>query len=225
MAVTLATPIVPASLAPHVAGADALYSGIDLSRKLIAMARRDHGAHGRFAVADATDPCMLQRLSWGPFDAAVFLLSIQDIDPLPAALRTVAGGLRARGRLVILMTHPCFRVPRQSGWGWDSGRKLRFRRVDSYLTPNATPMKQFNPGRRGATVSHHRPLGHYMDALAAEGFLVDRLRELTGPRPRSRRETAKAELRAHREIPLFLGIRAVRGSPGMPHTTRARHAS
>lgn len=202
----------PAALAPHVSGVGARYSGIDLSRKLIAVARRDHGGHGRFAVGDATDPGVLRRLGWGPFHAAVFLLSIQDIDPLPAALRVVAAGLRPGGRLAILMTHPCFRVPRQSGWGWDPGRKLRFRRVDSYLTPNAAPMKRYGSGGRGATRSHHRPLQQYMEALADAGFLVERLRELTGPEGGGSGRLARAERRAHREIPLFLGIRAVLAS-------------
>jgi hypothetical protein len=150
-----------------------------------------------------------RRLGWGPFHAAVFLLSIQDIDPLPAALRVVAEGLRPGGRLAILMTHPCFRVPRQSGWGWDPGRKLRFRRVDGYLTPNAAPMKRYGPGGRGATRSHHRPLEQYIAGLANAGFLVERLRELTGPEGGGYGGLSRAERRAHREIPLFLGMRAV----------------
>lgn len=204
----------PAALAPHVSAAGARYSGIDLSQKLIAAARRDHGAHGRFAVADATERGVIRRLGWDPFDAAVFLLSIQDIDPLQAALGAVAEGLRPGGRLAILMTHPCFRVPRQSGWGWDPGRKLRFRRVDSYLSPNAAPMKRFGSSGRGATRSHHRPLETYVEGLAGAGFLVERLRELTGPDGASSRGLSRPERRAHREIPLFLGIRAVLAPSG-----------
>jgi hypothetical protein len=40
--------------------------------------------------------------------------------------------------MVLLLTHPCFRVPRQSGWGWDEQRKLQYRRVDRYLTPSVS---------------------------------------------------------------------------------------
>src|SRR5262245_34296944 len=84
--------------------------------------------------------------------------------------------LRSGGRLVILMTHPCFRVPRQSGWGWDEERKLRFRRVDRYLTPLAVPLKPY-AGGRGATRSYHRPLEAYVSGLANRGLLIDRLLE------------------------------------------------
>ena len=64
------------------------------------------------------------------------------------------------------MTHPCFRVPRQSGEGWDEQRKLLYRRVDRYLSPLAVPMKAY-AGGRAATWSYHRPLEDYVNGLAA----------------------------------------------------------
>ena len=33
------------------------------------------------------------------------------------------------------MTQPAFRQPRDSGWGYDVGRKLAYRRIDGYLNP------------------------------------------------------------------------------------------
>ncbi len=48
------------------------------------------------------------------------MLSIQDMDPLSDVLESAAWAPNLDGRVVILMTHPCFRVPRQSGWGWDA---------------------------------------------------------------------------------------------------------
>src|SRR5690606_21175062 len=109
-------------------------------------------------------------LSPGTFHAAVFLLSIQDIEPLGEALEGVRATLAPGGRLVIVMTHPCFRVPRQSGWGVDEGRGLTYRRVDRYLTELAVPMKRYGRGgREGATRSYHRPLQTYVEALARVG--------------------------------------------------------
>ena len=63
-----------------------------------------------------------------------FLLSVQDMDPLEAVIGEAARALRPGGRLVLFMVHPCFRVPRQSGWGYDPARKLPVRRIDRYLT-------------------------------------------------------------------------------------------
>jgi hypothetical protein len=43
---------------------------------------------------------------------------------------SAAWALQPGGRLVLLLTHPCFRIPRQSNWDWDQGSRLRYRRVD-----------------------------------------------------------------------------------------------
>ena len=103
------------------------------------------------------------------------------------------------------MTHPCFRIPRQSGWDWDENRKLRYRRIDSYLTPLTVPMKEYPGQAGGATISFHRPLEQYINGLGECGLLVDSMSEI--PYPASE-NGAKAEKRASQEIPLFLALRA-----------------
>ncbi|HEX2190479.1 MAG TPA: methyltransferase domain-containing protein [Longimicrobiaceae bacterium] len=187
---------------------------MDASRRLLAFARRHHGSHGRFLLGDATRLGELPELRDASFDAAVFLLSIQNIDPLEDALASAAGLLRPGGRMVLLMTHPCFRVPRQSGWGWDAGRRLRFRRVDRYLTPLAVPAKAYGGERRGATRSYHGPLGAYVNGLASCGLLADAVREIPTHREAPPGPRSRAERLAGREIPLFLGLRATRRQAG-----------
>ena len=76
------------------------------------------------------------------------------------------------------MTHPCFSIPRQSGWG-DEGRKLSFRRVDGYLTARRIPIR-LHGRRRVRSHSYHRPLHSYLNALSAAGFLVERIDEEPG---------------------------------------------
>jgi SAM-dependent methyltransferase len=198
----------PGVLATHIARAGAHYTGIDASPRLLAFARRHHEAHGEFILGDVTRPRTLASVRGGAFDAVTFLLSIQDIEPLESALDSAAQALRAGGRAVLLMTHPCFRIPRQSGWGWDAGRRLRFRRVDRYLTPLDVPMKGYDAGG-GATRSYHRPLEAYVNGLAAHGLLVDRIVEVPALATAVRGEAARAERLALREIPLFLGLRAI----------------
>jgi hypothetical protein len=130
------------------------------------------------------------------------------MNPLEEVLKSAAWALRPGGRLVILMTHPCFRVPRQSGWGWDEGRKLRFRRVDRYLTALAVPLKAYQRGRAGVSRSFHRPLEDYINGLGNCGLLVDCLREVPGYRLPQTGFDSKADQTAREEIPLFLGLRA-----------------
>lgn len=198
-------------LAPHIAQARACYTGIDASPSLLRLARLHHGDAGRFMLGDARRLRAIASISQGEFDAAVFLLSIQDMDPLPSVLESVAWVLRGGGRLVILMTHPCFRVPRQSGWGWHEERKLHYRRVDRYLTPLSVPIKEHPGQSRGVSISFHRPLQQYINTLSECGLLVDQMKEITTYKVKTvepQEAHVKAENLANQEIPLFLGLRA-----------------
>jgi SAM-dependent methyltransferase len=195
-------------LAPHVAERGARYTGVDASARLIDSARRRHGGSGRFVVGDARTLRTVPGLRKASFDAAVFLLSLQDMDPLEPILESVAWALRPTSRIVIVMTHPAFRQPRHSGWGFDEGRKLVYRRIDAYLTPMAVPMKAL--GNRPRTRSFHRPISAYVNGLAAEGFVVDAMIEIPDELDDQRPGGARAGARAAAEIPLFLALRALR---------------
>lgn len=197
----------PGVLAGAIAPTGACYVGVDASERLVRVARARHGHHGRFLVGDARRLRTVHGLSPGGFDGVVFLLSVQDMDPLEDVLREAAWALRHDGRAVLLLTHPCFRIPRQSGWGWDSDRRLAYRRIDRYLTSLAVPMRPPTAGG-GATRSFHRPLGAYINALAACGLLVDAVEEIpTDPTSLPRAVRAPID---NDDIPLFLGLRAVR---------------
>lgn len=195
-------------LAPHIASAGASYTGVDASPRLVRLAQQRHGRSSRFVVGDARKLRLLRRLRGGEYDAATFLLSIQDMDPLKEVLRSTAWALKPGGRVVLLLTHPAFRVPRQSGWGWDEARKLHYRRVDTYLTPLAVPMEVLSGRRREYTRSFHRPLGEYINGLASEWLLVERMLEVPGHKIRGAHGDVEAAHRARQEIPLFLGLRA-----------------
>jgi ubiquinone/menaquinone biosynthesis C-methylase UbiE len=195
-------------LAPYIARSGARYTGVDASPRLIKLARQRHGKQGSFLVGDARNLSALSELHEGEFDGITFLLSIQDMDPLDAVLRSAAWALKPGGRVVLLLTHPAFRIPRQSGWGWDEGRKLHFRRVDSYLTPLAVPMKSLSGKAKAATRSFHRPLGAYVNALADAGLLVEQMDEIPAHKIAAPQSSVQAAHRARQEIPLFLGLRA-----------------
>jgi ubiquinone/menaquinone biosynthesis C-methylase UbiE len=198
-------------LAPYLVDAGARATIVDGSRQLIAAARRRHGrlAGARFVEGDARQLHAVVGLEPQGYDAAVFLLSIQDMDPLDDVVGSVDWALRPASSLVLLMTHPAFRQPRHSGWGVDESRKLTYRRIDSYLTPMAVPMKSLGGGP--PTRSFHRPISAYVNALSRAGFVTDAMLELPDlPSDRRPGRAARGDERAQREIPIFLGLRATR---------------
>ena len=198
-------------LAPHVLRRGATYQGVDGSRTLVQLARKHHGENAKgkaqFILGDVRKLSSSAEVKTGSADVAVFMLSIQDMDPLSEVLAAAAWALKPDARIVIFMLHPAFRVPRQSGWGFDPGRKLTYRRIDSYLTPRAVPMKAYaevSARASGTTMSFHRPLSEYVNGLSKLGFLLERLDEL--PDPNVEKTTKKETL----DIPLFVALKAVR---------------
>ena len=193
------------ALAREVARIGAGYTGVDVSPAMLRHARREFGEYGRFLQADARRLQAHSELGPSRFDAVSFVFSVQDMNPLDEVIDSAAWALRPGGRLAIFMTHPCFRVPRQSGWEWDARRRLHFRRVDRYLgefSVSMQPPTARAEGRALSTRSFHRPLEAYVSALATHGLVIDRLREYA-PRVVDQRERGGID----REIPGFIAIR------------------
>lgn len=196
------------SFAPFVIGAGASYVGIDIAASLLQQARKKNMRGTEFIAGNAKE--LPRTTAPKAFDAATCILALQNIDDLPSVFQGVARALRRGGRFVMVLTHPAFRVPRQSGWGFDDKRSLQYRRVDAYLSCNEVQVL-LNPSkglRSVKTYSYHRPLQDYIEALAAAGFAVNGLEEWTSHRQSESGPKAKAENRARREIPLFMAIRA-----------------
>ncbi len=192
-------------LAHHVLKAGARYLGVDASAAMIRHARKRREGVS-FEVGDARDLAGTTSVDPISCAAVVFMLSVQDMDPLDQVVASAADVLAPGGRLVLFMVHPAFRPPRGSGWGFDPQRKLPYRRIERYLTPSAVPMKEYaevGAGPRGATISFHRPLQDYFAAVTAAGLVVDALEEFPDP-------VGEEKERGSAEIPLFLAVRARR---------------
>ncbi len=69
-------------------------------------------------------------------------------------------------------------------------------------------MKAYS-GRDGTTRSFHRPLEIYVNGLAAQGLLIEQMREIPTLLRSAQGPRASAEHLADQEIPLFLGLRAI----------------
>ena len=213
--------------------------GVDASERLIEAARRGagtvYGAEQEYRVHDAR---RLETLDAGPFDGASCVMALMNIEPLEPVFRGIANSLRPGGAFVGVILHPAFRAPGQTSWGWDEPRGGRaggreagprgsrpgrgeepqarqYRRIDGYLSPGQREIVM-NPGEvaHGAasitTVTYHRPLQTYVRLLAEAGLLIEALEEWPSQRRSQPGPRAAEENRARREIPMFLGFRAVK---------------
>lgn len=189
----------------------AIAIGVDASDKLINLARQRGGQNVQYHVADARKLAHAAVPRLPGVQAVTCVLAIQDIDPLEDLLLSAAWALRPGGRLVIAMTHPAFRSPKATDWGWDYKRRIQYRRVDRYLLPRREKIIT-HPGRPDSpfTWSFHRPLELYVKAIVAAGLLIDRLEEWPSHKRSAPGPRAAAEDLARREIPLFLALRAVK---------------
>jgi SAM-dependent methyltransferase len=176
------------------------------------MARQHSPKDIRYLVGDA------RRLDFLPgqeFDAIVCILAAQNIDPIERAFMECARVMRPGGRLVMVLNHPAFRIPRQSHWAWDEARKLLYRAVDRYLTPLKIPIDTHpfkSPGQK-TTWTFHRPLQNYVNGLSKAGLWTNALEEWPSHKVSQPGPVAMSENRARAEFPLFLALRAVRVPP------------
>jgi ubiquinone/menaquinone biosynthesis C-methylase UbiE len=164
--------------------------------------------HAEFVVGDATQEIPVEKRD---FDRACFILSLQNMENGAGAIQTAARHLKKNGKLLIVLNHPCFRIPRQSAWGIDEQMKLQYRRVNSYMSPQKIPI-QTNPGKGETSeskVSYHHPLSDYAMWLQKEKFAIAKLEEWCSDK-KSEGAKARMEDRARKEIPLFLAILAIK---------------
>jgi SAM-dependent methyltransferase len=181
------------------------YVGVDCSKGLLDQAKKQT-KRGQFILADATKTLSIEKKD---FDRACFILSFQNMEHGKGALESAARHLKNDSRLLLVLNHPCFRIPRQSGWGIDEEMKIQYRRLNGYMSGMKIPI-QTNPGKgvqSSTTYSFHQPLSIYLHWLREAGFSVIDMEEWCSDK-KSEGGRAKMEDRARREFPLFLAILA-----------------
>ena len=178
-------------------------TGVDAAPSLIKRAKTyPSRVPVRYHARDAAD---LKEL--GPFDAACSILALQNMEHLGKVCQATAGVLREGGRMLWVLNHPCFRIPRQTSWGWDEERKIQYRRVDAYASPLSIPIVM-HPGqdKSESTVSFHKGLTELMACAFGAGFVLAGFEEWHSHKQSEPGPRARAENRARNEFPLFLGM-------------------
>jgi ubiquinone/menaquinone biosynthesis C-methylase UbiE len=185
----------------------AAYTGVDISPGLIAQAKRfDLDKKHAYLVADVTQNLPLATKA---FSHASVILSLQNVNQPEGVINNAGRHLRPGGRLLIVLNHPCFRIPRQTSWGIDAANKMQYRRVDRYLSPLKIPIAA-NPGqgqKSATTWTYHFPISQYGSWLNGKEFVIEKMEEWISDKQSTGR-AAKMENLARQEFPLFMAILA-----------------
>jgi SAM-dependent methyltransferase len=140
--------------------------GVEPAEPLVSYAREREAAEPLGVAYEQAD---LTTWRWPgpPFDAAVASRVLMDIADDEAALAACLAALRPGGHLVIAISHPCFE---ESDGAFAANGQIATREYFArYVIPQGW----------GARV--HRPLGHYLNALIAQGARIAGVREPQAP--------------------------------------------
>ena len=184
--------------------AGAMVVGADIADTLIEKAKRQSG-NIDYHVADATKGFSFAADQ--SFDAVVCVLALQNMEKLESVFKECARVLKPGGRIIFVLNHPVFRIPKRTSWGWDDQNKIQYRRVDAYLSARSEKI-DMSPGGGSSEVtwSFHRSLQDHMKALAGAGFAITKIEEWISHKKSEKGPRAEAEDTARKEFPLFLCI-------------------
>jgi SAM-dependent methyltransferase len=114
----------------------------------------------------------------GSFDAVIASLVLEHVEAAPAAITEAGRVVRAGGRFLLFLNHPLAQAP---GSGWIDDRILgeKYWRVGRYLTEDTT-LEEVDKGISIPFV--HRPLSHYVNAMARAGLSIVEMQEPPPPK-------------------------------------------
>jgi ubiquinone/menaquinone biosynthesis C-methylase UbiE len=207
--------------------------GADISRELIEIAKnrfKNKMTGSDSFIVSPADKIISAGVGESTCDSAMCILAAQNIKEFDVAIKEVSKVLKPRGKFVIVLNHPCFRVPKSSDWHFDAegggpegdpsytivnGKKTgRYGRVVySYMSEEVMKI-DMHPGeqdrrKKSYTSSFHRPMQVYSKWLANAGFCISRIEEWTTHKKSNPGTRELADKRAKKEIPLFMCIEAV----------------
>ncbi len=212
--------------------------GYDISKELITKAleqekkRKEGEEKIQFHVTPADSLPFMQN---GTVDIVTIILALQNIENIQGVFAECSRVLKPGGKIVFVINHPAFRIPKRSEWGEQKiagktetllrssqaqsfegqGKKaatIMYRRIDAYMSDDQikidmTPGEK-EPNKKKSTVSFHRPLQSYFKVLSKNGFAVTRLEEWISHKKSQTGPKATEEDRIRKEIPMFLCVEA-----------------
>lgn len=193
-------------VARHLAAVGARVTAVDLSRRLLAIARRHEAAAPLGITYHHGDARTLAGIADAAFDGVLCNLALMDIADLAPTLASVARVLRPGGWFVFSILHPCYHTALSYEVQTEDGA---MRAVSRYFREGhwRSDRRTGPPGKVGA---YHRTLSTYLNALTAAGLPVEALREPgrpTGPVPDAPAFAGVVGQPSWAEVPSVLAMR------------------
>jgi SAM-dependent methyltransferase len=173
--------------------------GIDVSEKMLALARAEPGQSGIVYQRADLETLILPEAA---FDLAVSSLVIHYVEDLERLFAMVHRALVPGASIVFSTEHPIYMAPRRPGWQFDAaGHKIW--PLDAYLIEGPRRTDWLAPG----VIKQHRLMGTTINLLIRTGFTLQRVEEW---RPSDEQIARRPEFAEELERPMFLLVAATR---------------
>ena len=188
-------------------------TAVDSSARMVKNAQaRDPGnsLKIRYVVSDAGK---LAAIDEGSFDLVFANMSLMDMEDGEGAIREAGRVLKAGGRFVASISHPCFDNGSNSSWLAEKSvleSPRVFRKIRSYRVPFSEEIPwRVGEKERKYTRSFHRPLNWYARVLRSNGLSIVGLEEPEPTKELLDKEDPIAAV-GFLEVPLHLVIEAIK---------------
>lgn len=167
--------------------------GVDFSDKMINLAIKLEQKNKQGITYYVLDAANLYLFNNNTFDIVACFMALQDIEKYQDAIKEMYRILKRHGRFVFVIPHPCFErriIGRKTigGWEYKKGTKNKsikdalYYKVDRYFDTHRyiIPWNMKRLTKHFTTMTFHRTLTDYADALHSAGLVISRLKE---PKP------------------------------------------
>ena len=187
-------------------------TAFDFSEAMIRFAEKRGGqADIDYRIIDATNREKLLELGVASFDGALCNMALMDMADIHPLMNALAALLRANGRFVFSVIHPCFNNPAsiQMGELEDRAGTLVTTysvKVSRYLTPYMQ-LGRAMPGQPAPHPYFHRPLNALLAPALEAGLVLDAIEECAFPPEHAGGSTPLSWNGRFSEIPAALVVR------------------
>ncbi len=175
---------------------------VEIAKRAAAMESEHYAFQPRFFVSDATS---IPAVADASQDIVVINLALQNMEHPALVLKECARVLKSHGRLILVLNHPAFRIPKASDWAWSTDGATQYRRMWRYMSESREKIDMAPGSKSGEqTISFHRPLQFFVKSIGKAGMAISNMEEWVSAKKSQPGPRAAAENRARTEIPLFM---------------------